>query len=309
MSKSKSARSRRPPPSHGGGERPHPSHERSPAQPSGGAKPAKPAGRLTPHRRNLLIVLVVITLASVVWWSWRASASQLDEFTYEIVNTYPHDVTSFTQGLVWHDGFLYESTGRFGESRIRKVELRTGRPLINKDLDPKLFGEGLALVDGRLIQVTWQNRVGIVYDLELNEQSRFELDDDAWGLAFDGKRLILSDGTSRLQFLDPESFEVTGELEVMRDGRRMPDINELEFINGEIFANVWKDDSIYRIDPETGNVTGRINLGGLLPPAERRDRNESVLNGIAVNPETGNLLVTGKYWPKLFEIRIVPVNR
>ncbi len=259
------------------------------------------------ERWPLLAMFLSITIGSFFIWSWFSRRPMLDEYSWELVASYPHDTTSFTQGLIYRDGFLYESTGRFNESRIRKVELETGKVVNNVDLDGELFGEGLAAVGDQLIQVTWQNRVGLVYDMELNQIKQFQLDDDAWGLTWDGKQLILSDGSSTLRFLNPETFQVEREVMVRLGDRRMMYINELEYINGLIYANVWKEDSIYQIRPSDGKVIGRINLRDILPPAQRRDP-DAVLNGIAINPQSGNLLVTGKYWPNVFEIKLVPLQ-
>ncbi len=259
------------------------------------------------ERWPLLALFLTITIGSFVVWSFFSRQPDIDEYTFEVVNTYPHDTTSFTQGLVYRDGFLYESTGQLGESKIRKVDLKTGTPLISKDLEPKFFGEGLALVKDRLVQLTWQNRVGIVYDLELNELSRFKLDDDAWGLTYDGVHLIMSDGTSTLRFLNPETYKVELEVMVRHGNGRVGDLNELEYINGLIYANVWKSDLIYLIRPEDGKVVGRINLRTLYPFNDRAS-SEDVLNGIAINPESGKLLVTGKDWPKVYEINVLPAR-
>ena len=258
------------------------------------------------ERIPLLVLFVSVTLGTFFVWSWFSRKPDLDEYTYELVATHPHDTRSFTQGLLFHKGHLYESTGRLGESRLRKIDLKSGEVVKNVDLDPDLFGEGLALVGDRLVQVTWQNRVGIVYDLDLNEIERFRTDDDCWGLTFDGRQLILSDGTSTLRFLNPATFEVEREVSVHRGGSRLGNINELEYINGLIYANVWKEDSIYQIQPHDGKVLGRIDLRDLYPYNDRKS-SEEVLNGIAIHPGTGNLLVTGKYWPQVYEIK--PIRR
>ncbi len=260
---------------------------------------------LPPRRWGLLALFLAVTIGSLVVWGFTARRSNLDEYSYEKIASYPHDIGSFTQGLVYLDGHLYESTGQIGRSKVRKIELKTGRVVIDHDLDPTFFGEGLARVDDTLVQLTWQNRVGIVYDLDLSEVKRFRLEDDAWGLTFDGQHLIMSDGTSTLSFLNPETFKVERQVMVRREGSRMGDINELEYINGLVYANVWKEESIYQINPEDGKVVGRIDLHGLLPWDERPSPTDSVLNGIAIHTESGNLLVTGKNWPKVFEIRLV----
>lgn len=269
--------------------------------------PVEPVWSIPRERLPLLILFLTITIGSFVVWTLFSRQPYVDEYTYEIVNTYPHDKTSFTQGLLYRDGFLYESTGQIGESKIRKVDLKTGVPAISKDLDPKFFGEGLAMVDDQLVQLTWQNRVGIVYDLELNELSRFKLDDDAWGLTYDGVNLIMSDGTSTLRFLNPKTFAVEREVMVRLGNGRLGDLNELEYINGLVYANVWKSDLIFMIRPADGKVVGRIDLRSLYPYRERAS-SEDVLNGIAINPGPGTLLVTGKDWPNVFEIKVVPVQ-
>lgn len=226
--------------------------------------------------------------------------------TYEVVNRYPHDPAAFTQGLLFDGGVLYEGTGLNGESGVRRVELETGRVLERSEISPEYFGEGLTLLDGRLYQLTWQSQRGFVYGRDcLCQQGEFTYEGEGWGLATDGQSLILSDGTPRIRFLDPKTFAVTRSIEVTYNGLRVLQLNELEYIHGEIYANIWQTDYIVRIDPATGNVTGWINLGGLLPLTDRRPGTD-VLNGIAYDPATDRLFVTGKKWPALFEIRLKP---
>jgi glutamine cyclotransferase len=227
-------------------------------------------------------------------------------YTYEVVHVWPHDRKAFTQGLLFHEGALLESTGLNGQSSLRKVELQTGKILQQLNVAPQYFAEGLALLGGRLFQLTWQNHKGFVYDVEhFGLQMEFAYEGEGWGLTTDGRWLILSDGTHRIRFLDPVTFDVVRTISVLARGRPLHGLNELEYIKGEIFANVWGGDYVVRIDPATGRVTGLIDLAGLLPAADRA-ADTDVLNGIAYDAAADRLFVTGKRWPKLFEIRIRP---
>jgi glutamine cyclotransferase len=224
-------------------------------------------------------------------------------YTYEIVNVYPHDASAFTQGLVFHQGFLYESAGHYGQSNLRKVELETGRVLKRAEVPAQYFAEGLALFNGRLIQLTWQERTGFIYDQETFQQlGTFSYTGEGWGLAHDGKSLILSDGTNQIRFLDPNTFQVQRTITVRDRGQAITRLNELEYVNGEIFANIWYTDRVARINPADGSVVGWIELNGLLTPQD--GSRADVLNGIAYDSATNRLFVTGKWWPKLFEIRL-----
>ena len=235
-------------------------------------------------------------------------SEDLPVYTYEIANTFPHDRKAFTQGLAYDDGFLYEGTGIQGRSSLRKVDLATGDVLQTHELPDDLFGEGIAIVGDKIVQLTWQSKRGFVYDRESFELlDEFTYSTEGWGITHDGGRLIMSDGTSTLHCLDPATFKKTGWIEVREKGRRVGKLNELEFVQGEIFANVWNTDRIARISPETGQVTGWIDLSGLLGPEDRSEPVD-VLNGIAYDEENDRLFVTGKLWPKLFEIRPVPAQ-
>ena len=223
---------------------------------------------------------------------------------YEVVNSYPHDPTSFTQGLLWQNGGFYESTGLYGQSKLRRLEFPSGRVLKETDLQTDLFGEGLALVDSRLIQLTWKSHRGFVYDLDsFRLLQEFTYDTEGWGLTYDGKYLILSDGSSELLYLDPQTFKPVRRLAVTMNGRPIPELNELEFIDGEIWANVWQTDLILRIDPSTARVTSFLDLKGILAPSDKTGR-EDVLNGIAYDPAHKRIFVTGKLWPRVFEIKV-----
>ncbi|HKQ73561.1 MAG TPA: glutaminyl-peptide cyclotransferase [Blastocatellia bacterium] len=231
--------------------------------------------------------------------------ARVPTYTYEVVNAYPHDTAAFTQGLVFHQGAFYESTGLNGSSSLRHVELETGRVLNHKKLADEYFAEGLALFNGRLYQLTWQTRRGFVYDLDSFNQLRdFNYAGEGWGLTHDNRSLIMSDGTSRIRFLNPDTFEIQRVITVRDSGGDITQLNELEYIKGEIYANIWLTDRIARIDPQSGKVTAWINLSGLLSP-EDRSRPVDVLNGIAYDEASDRLFVTGKYWPKVFEIKVI----
>jgi len=237
----------------------------------------------------------------------NAQQQQVPTYGFEVVNAWPHDRGSFTQGLVFHDGALIESAGQYGESSLRRVELETGRVLQKRDVPPQYFAEGATLFGGKIYQLTWQNRLGFVYDPQTFESAgTFRYDGEGWGLTHDGESLILSDGSNQLRFIDPTTFAVRRTVGVYDRGRPVRELNELEFVKGEIYANVWHSDRIARIDPRTGRVTGWIDLAGLLPASERGGDTDAVLNGIAYDERGDRLFVTGKLWPKLFEIRIKP---
>lgn len=226
-------------------------------------------------------------------------------YGYRVVAEHPHDPDAFTQGLVLEEGVLFESTGLYGQSTLRRVDLETGAVLQRHDLADELFGEGIAIHDDRIIQLTWQAGTGFVYDLETFAlQREFSYDTEGWGLTHDGSRLVMSDGTARLHFLDPHTFEPLSDVAVTWRGEPVDRLNELEYVDDHVLANVWLTDRIAVIDPATGAVAAWIDLEGLLPAEERADAD--VLNGIAFDAESRRLLVTGKLWPRLFEIELVP---
>ncbi|OGD35659.1 hypothetical protein A2V94_00955 [Candidatus Atribacteria bacterium RBG_16_35_8] len=226
-------------------------------------------------------------------------------YTYQVLNTYPHDMSAFTEGLVFEDGVLYEGTGLYGYSNLRRVELETGKVLQIRELPSQYFGEGITIYKNKIIQLTWKSHLGLVYD-----ESNFELlqefnyPTEGWGITYDGSYLIMSDGTSILHFLDPETFEEISQIEVHENNIPVTKINELEYVQGEIFANIWLTERIARINPLTGQVTGWIDLKGILSPEDRSEKVD-VLNGIAYDAKNNRLLVTGKFWPKLFEIELI----
>jgi glutamine cyclotransferase len=241
-------------------------------------------------------------------------------YGYKIVNAYPHDPDAFTQGLVYRDGYLYEGTGLHGASSLRKLELETGKVLKRRDLPEKYFGEGIAFCGNRLSQLTYQSMVGFIYDMDLRQVGSFNYPTEGWGLTCDGENLILSDGTATLRWLDAGTFKMVKQIIVTDQDRPVAHLNELEFVKGEIFANIWKTDTIARISPNTGEVTGWIDLGGLAQLAQASvsagrgmgtDLKSvpipviDVLNGIAYDERGDRLFVTGKLWPKLFEIQLI----
>jgi glutaminyl-peptide cyclotransferase len=250
-----------------------------------------------------LAVLLSIA-AGAFWIATGAFAPAAD--TYRIVAVYPHDAQAFTQGLIYVDGRLYESTGLPGRSSLREEDLQTGRILNYQPLANQYFGEGLTDWDNTLIQLTWQAHLGFVYDLRTFKLLRtFHYAGEGWGLTHDDKDLILSDGTAKLRFLDPATFGEVRSVTVRDHGGPVTELNELETVHGEIYANIWHSDRIARISPATGAVLGWIDLKGLLPASERTDP-EAVLNGIAYDAQENRLFVTGKLWPKVFEIQVVP---
>jgi glutaminyl-peptide cyclotransferase len=239
----------------------------------------------------------------------QVSAHPPREYTFAIVSVHPHDTTAFTQGLAYRDGFLYEGTGRNGQSSLRKVSLETGEVVQQVNLEPDLFGEGITTLNDKVIQLTWKSRVGFVYDLgSFHVLRRFSYSGEGWGLATDGRELFMSDGTSEIRVLDGETFQEKRRIKVHDGSTRVNQLNELEFVEGQIFANVWHSNRVARISPRTGDVVGWIDLTGLLSPVYRLEP-EAVLNGIAYDSVGKRLFVTGKLWPRVLEIRLIPKTR
>lgn len=231
----------------------------------------------------------------------------LPRCAFEIVNRFPHDRSAFTQGLIFDEGGLFESTGNYGASSLRRVTVETGAALRRVRLAPALFGEGIALWRDSLIQLTWRSGIALVVDKHTFEPRRgFRYRGEGWGLACDGQQLLMSDGSATLYFRDPETFEITGQLTVRERGRPLRGLNELQIVKGELFANIWPRSQIARIELATGVVTSWLDLHGLIDPAEIGDPFDDVLNGIAYDADRNRLFVTGKRWPWLFEIRVVP---
>jgi glutaminyl-peptide cyclotransferase len=255
-------------------------------------------------------LLITIFVVVIVMYNINTHTSPSEQFyDYKIVNTYPHDPNAFTQGLVYDDGFLYEGTGLEGYSSIRKIDYETGKVLKIYNLPGKYFGEGITIFGDKIIQLTYKSQTGFVYDKKTFELLRqFKYNSEGWGLTNDGMHLIMSDGSPTLYFYDPNSFELISKVAVYYKGSLLRNLNELEYIDGKIYANIWQTDYIAIIDPKSGQVTGIIDLKGLLKAADIRGRID-VLNGMAYDAKKKRLFVTGKWWPKLFEIKLIPVKQ
>lgn len=264
--------------------------------------------RATRRLLAFVFLLAVLPQSLIGQPSHRIHATRPAEYTFKIVRTFPHDPNAFTQGLAYRDGFLYEGTGLKGRSSLRKVRLETGEVVQQVDLAPEFFGEGITLLKNEIVQLTWQSQIGFVYNLsDFHLLRQFSYPGEGWGLTTNGKNneLFMSDGTSEIRVLDSGTLAEKRRFTV-RDGDTPIDrLNELEFVDGEIFANVWQTDRIARISPQTGAVVGWIDLKGLLSPIYRLESG-AVLNGIAYDSTRKRLFVTGKLWPSVFEIRIVP---
>jgi glutamine cyclotransferase len=252
-----------------------------------------------------VLIVLAISVAVIVLMSNSSEEAEPKEYSYAIVNTFPHDKTAFTQGLLIDDGALYESTGLYGNSSLRRVELETGEVLQAYALPPQYFGEGIAAFEGKIVQLTWQSQKGFVYDeRSFDLLQEFNYSTQGWGITYDGSHLIMSDGTSTLYFLDPETFQKTGKVEVHNASSTVDNLNELEYIKGDVYANIWLEEKIAIINPQTGQVKGWINMTGL-QNMENQDVN-NVFNGIAYDSKADRLFVTGKRWSQLFEIKLIP---
>ena len=266
------------------------------------------------------ILLIAAGCAAIVMGSYRTApateartrpqakpkpaAAGVAEYGYKVVNKYPHDRTAFTQGLEYHEGFLYEGTGLNGRSTLRKVKLKTGEVLQQVRLGQSFFGEGITVLPKEIVQLTWQSGMGFVYDRDTLKMSHsFTYPGEGWGLTNDGKRIFMSDGTAQIRKWDPATLNEQQRITVRDSGHEVASLNELEFVKGEIYANVWQTDRIARISPEDGRVLGWINLTGILEESERAQAD--VLNGIAYDAAKDRLFVTGKLWPTMFEIQLV----
>lgn len=253
---------------------------------------------------SFLFLLSIVTLNCQGSPTAAPPSEKVSVYGYEVVHVFPHDRNAFLQGLVFHEGNFLESTGEVGRSSLRRVQIDSGSVLQKVDVPPPYFAEGITLLKGNIYQLTWQHQLGFVYDaLTFDKTGQFKYAGEGWGLANDGQSLILSDGTNRIRFLDPDNFQVTKTIEVLDGHTAIAELNELEYVQGEIYANIWHADRIARIDPKTGKVVGWINLAGLLKPGEVQDE-EAVLNGIAYDEASSRLFITGKLWPKIFEIRL-----
>ena len=255
--------------------------------------------------RNKLLLIIPIVAICISLCSCSAKVRQ---YGLQVVKTYPHDTKAYTQGLFFHDGRFYESTGQFGQSSFREVELETGKVLEKISFNEKYFGEGSVMLDGKLYILTWYNKVAFVYDAStLKYEKSYSYPREGWGLTTDGKQLIASDGSANIYFLD-ENFAQQRKILVTIEGRPVRFLNELEYIDGKIWANVYTSNEIVIINPKDGRIEGVINCKGLLPK-NLRTPDTDVLNGIAYNPEDGKIYLTGKNWPKLYEVKIVEKKR
>lgn len=254
--------------------------------------------------RPFLAACLAVAIVGAAWLV-RANAA-VPEYTAVIVKTYPHDPGAFTEGLLYYNGFLYESTGRSGHSSIREVRLQTGDVVQQRDLDPNYFGEGIVIWKNRLLQLTWKNEIGFIYDRKtFAPVSTFHYPGEGWALTHDNSHVIMSDGTSDIRLLDPATLGETGRIHVTCDGRDIQRINELEWVKGEIYANVWLTNLIIRINPTTGKIAGLIDLTDLVASTVTVT-GDNVLNGIAYDAPSDRLFVTGKLWPKLYQIKLSP---
>lgn len=255
----------------------------------------------------VLIIAISLSILAYITFTNNPPTNEQSSYTYSIVKTYPHDSNAFTEGLVYQDGVLYESTGLVGQSSLRRVDLETGETLQSVSLTGDSFGEGITIFGDKIIQLTWLNYKGFVYNkTSFDELQQFSYEGEGWGLTHDDTRLIMSNGSAMLTFLDPTTFKVVRTVEVTDDGVPLTNLNELEYINGAVYANVWFQDRIAIINIQTGNVTGWINLAGIYPAENANPDN--VLNGIAFDATSNRLFVTGKRWTQLFDIKLVPAS-
>jgi glutamine cyclotransferase len=281
---------------------------------SGAAKSASQSKSMPRHATGFLgvpkgrwphiIIFLTIAIGGSYLWIILTNGMNIQRYTYSIIEEYDHDPSAFTQGLVYENGFLYESTGRYGQSNFRKVDLKTGKVVKEFELPNDLFGEGLTLMNDKFYLLTWKAEKGLIFDRDLNKIGEFEYEGQGWGLTHDGTNLIMSNGSPTITFINPDTFDVVRRITVRNGRMGQQGINELEFIKGYIFANVLEKSYILQIDPRNGEVVGRIELAGIKPEGEQVD----VMNGIAVNSTTNKLLITGKYWPKVFEIDTELIN-
>jgi len=258
-----------------------------------------------PWRLALIgLCLAIGGVGIAVWASGRTNPVVV--YDYRVVAVYPHDPGAYCQGLVFEDGQLYEGTGRYGESTLRRVDLKTGTVQQQADLEPRIFGEGIMIWDDRIIQLSWRENVALIYDKATFQRlGQFRYSGEGWGITHDGEHWIVSDGSPTLKFLDPSTQQVVRRVTVRDGSRRIRHLNELEFVDGEVWANIWYQDYLVRIAPDTGQVVGYIDLSDLWPRSRRPSR-EAVMNGIAFDKETGHLLVTGKNWSNLYELELIP---
>ena len=258
------------------------------------------------HWYSISLLLLLLLLPFNLCQAQNTDSGDIPVYTYFIVNSFPHDHEAYTQGLIYSDGYLYESTGKRGESTLRRTDLKTGAVLQWHNLAENLFGEGITLFNNQIIQLTWESYIGYIYDKDsFTVLEEFYYNTEGWGITNDGSRIIMSDGSATLYYLEPETYAVVDQIEVTANDIPIRNLNELEYVKGEIYANVMPSNRIARINPETGKITGWIDLSGILQTL-KQNYAVDVLNGIAYNPEEDRLFVTGKLWPKVYEIKVIP---
>lgn len=255
---------------------------------------------------SLIAAALLAAATSLATPAHAASSKAIPVYGVQVVHAYPHDINAFTEGLFYLNGYLYESTGLEGRSSLRKVKLETGQVVQRATLPPDMFGEGIAPWNGRLVGLTWKAQVGYVLDLDtFDTKGQFGYPGEGWGLTHDDTEMVMSDGTADIRFLNPDTLVESHRIHVTAQGRPVDQLNELEWVDGEIYANVWQTDRIARIDPKTGDVVGWIDCKGLLPKKDFIPEHTDVLNGIAYDPATKRLFLTGKFWPKVFEVKLI----
>lgn len=254
-------------------------------------------------KTKIIFTLIIFCLLPVLISASPLQAEEVEELDYQLLNSYPHDPQAFTQGLEVYNGFLYEGTGLYGSSSLRKVEIKSGQVIKKIELEPEYFGEGITILNEKIYQLSWKEEKAFVYDLDFNLVQTFNYQGEGWGLANNGEQLIMSDGSEFIYFRDPNSFEITDKVAVTSGQNRIKNINELEYQDGYIYANIWQTDYIVKINPQTGKLRGLLDLSNILEIENPEEID--VLNGIAFDPEEENFLVTGKLWPKLFRIEII----
>lgn len=253
--------------------------------------------------KKTLLIFFLISLSIFVTFS--GVSAEITHYTYRIVDTYPHDKEAFTQGFLYHNGSFFEGTGLKGKSSLRKTDLDTGDIIDIVELPEKYFGEGITIFNNKIYQLTWKAETGFIYNMDFELIKKFKYSGEGWGLTHNENQLIMSNGSSTLYFLNPENLEIEKELNVKRNGESVSNINELEYIRGEIYANIWHKNYILRINPDSGKVTGIIDLEDIISPDDYNHKLD-VLNGIAYDKKNDRLFVTGKLWPLIFEIELVP---
>ena len=247
---------------------------------------------------SIISLLIIITCCSHLM-----AEETINYYNYKIINKYPHDHNAFTQGLLYKNGYLYESTGRYGKSSLKKIKLKSGKVVNKHNLDDKYFGEGICIFNDKIYQLTWKENTAFVYNLDFEIIEKLHYKNEGWGLTHNNKKLIMSDGSSKLYFLNPENLKIKREMTVTKKGKELDNLNELEYIDGKIYANVWQKNYIVIINPDNGKVSGVIDLKGLIN-VENYEHDINVLNGIAYDSKHKRLFVTGKLWPYIFEIEL-----